>query len=484
VVERSSLRHSLASQLERLATDRWAWRSLRRVLRACWLGICLACIWLGGSLVWGWSVQLEWLAVLALACVGVALLSLLQPRMRPREAARRLDRRFGLHEELATAVEVAASNPAPGTVAAQLVHQATRTSRGLRQRIRRNQRMPWVELLTLLAMLLVAIGLLVLSGIGVPGFGGQAAPLPPLPRAADPADLFSEPPPPPGEGQQGTGGEMMPGAGDEMIPGPGNQTGTGQQNGEPGQQGAQSGTESGEQTGGGDPRTMQALADALRDQGATRPAADALDRGDAAGAAQELRELADQADQLSSASRSDLADNLREAARNIDRTDPQMAEQMRQSADDIEGNGGEAARGLEQLAAELDQMASGQGGNPGEQSGSQQGQGQQPGPGDGQGQGQPGQGEGEGQGSGAGNNSVGQQRPVQPERLGVDGRPVELEAEGGGQQAAEPNRPGTTVPGAGGGTAGGDPRNMGAAGPDPLRIPLDERDVVQEYFNP
>jgi hypothetical protein len=484
VVERSSTVKSLASQLDRLATDRWAWRSVRRVLRACWLGICLACIWLGGSLVWGWPVQLEWLAAVALACIGIALLSLLQPRMRPREAARRLDRRFDLDEQLATAVEVAASNPQPGTVAAQLVQHATRTSRGLRQRIRRHQRMPWVELLTLLAMLLVAIGLLVLSGIGVPGFGGQTAPLPPLPRVADPADLFPEEPAPPGEGQEGMGGEPMPGAGEEMMPAPGSQTGMGQQNGEPGQQGAQTGTQSGEQTGGGDPRTMQALADALRDQGATRPAADALDRGDAAGAAQELRELADLADQLSSASRSDLADNLREAARNIERTDPQMADQMRESANDIEGNGGQAARGLEELAAQLDQMANGQQGSASEQPGAQQGQGQQPGQGEGQGQGQPAQGEGQGQGTGAGNNSAGQQRPVQPERLGVDGRPVELEAEGGGQQAAAPVQPGTTVPGGGGGTAGGDPRNMGAAGPDPLRIPLDERDVVQEYFNP
>jgi hypothetical protein len=139
VVERSSTVKSLASQLDRLATDRWAWRSVRRVLRACWLGICLACIWLGGSLVWGWPVQLEWLAAVALACIGIALLSLLQPRMRPREAARRLDRRFDLDEQLATAVEVAASNPLPGTVAAQLVQHATRTSRGLRQRIRRHQ---------------------------------------------------------------------------------------------------------------------------------------------------------------------------------------------------------------------------------------------------------------------------------------------------------------------------------------------------------
>jgi hypothetical protein len=31
-----------------------------------------------------------------------------------------------------------------------------------------------------------------------------------------------------------------------------------------------------------------------------------------------------------------------------------------------------------------------------------------------------------------------------------------------------------------GGSGGGD----GGSGPDPLRIPLDERDVVQDYFTP
>ncbi|MFN8477274.1 MAG: hypothetical protein U0074_05510 [Kouleothrix sp.] len=43
--------------------------------------------------------------------IGVALL--LRPRLKPSQAARRLDQRFHLDEQLATAAEVAARNPAP-----------------------------------------------------------------------------------------------------------------------------------------------------------------------------------------------------------------------------------------------------------------------------------------------------------------------------------------------------------------------------------
>lgn len=469
------MKHTLYSQLDRMVTDRWAWHSLRRLLRACWIGLCVCCIGLGGSLVWGWPMRLEWLGAAALACIAVALATMLRPRMRPEESARRLDRRFGLNEQLATAIEVAASNPQPGTVGAQLVSQATRTARGLRQHVRKQQRMPWLEMLTLLAIGIAAAGLFLLSGIGSPWLSGQAAALPPLPQAADPADLFPDEPP---ESSQQTGLA----AGEESALGGGDQAGS--------TQAAGAGGEAGDQQGAGtqqssmsqaDRQAMEALADALRDQGATRPAAEALDRGDANRAAQELRALADQAGQLSEASRGDLSDNLREAARTVERAAPQMADQMRDSASGLEGGRQEASQALDDLAQAIDEMAGGQAGQGQQagQQGEQAGQGQAGQAGDQSGQGQQG-----GQAGSAGNAPGGQQRPVQPERLGVDGRPVELSAEGGGQQGAEPARPGTTVPGGTGSTGGGDPGAAGAVGPDPLRIPLDERDVVQEYFNP
>jgi hypothetical protein len=463
-----------------MATDRWACRSARMLLRACWLSLSLCCIGLGGGLVWGWPLRLEWLAATALACIGVALALTLGRRMRPAEAARRLDRRFGLDEQLATAVEIGAANPQPGTVGSHLLLQANRTARALRQQIRRRQRTPWLELLTLLALALAAAGLFVLSGIGAPWLSGEAAALPPLPHAADPADLFDEPPEP-AAGEQG-----LPGEGDALVPG-GEELQLGE-SAAPGQQGQAAGAEPGAGTQAspispGEQRSLEALADALRDQGATRPAAEALDRGDPATAAQELRELADQAGQLSEAARDDLADRMREAASEIERTNPPMADQLRDSASGMEGSSQEASQALDDLAQALDEMGQG-----GEQGAGQQGQaGEQAGPAQ---EGAAGQGEQAGPanesqpGGGAGSAPGGEQRPVQPERLGVDGQPLDLTAEGGGQQGAQPARPGTTVPGGSGSTGGGDPQDVGAIGPDPLRIPLDERDVVQEYFNP
>ncbi len=454
------MKQTLHTQLSRMATDRWARNGLRTLLRACWIAVCLCCIGLGGSLVWGWPLRIEWLGAAALGCIGVALALLLRPPMRPAEAARRLDRRFGLNEELSTAVEVAARNPQPGSVASHLVQHASLTVHNLHQEIRRRQRPPWIELFTLLALCLAAVGLLLLSGFGSTWTASQLGPLPPLPRAADPADLFAEEPPAPQDGVPGAGDQLVPGEGDQLIPG----------EGEPGT--------------GADPRVLSAVADALRDQGATRPAAEALDRGDPNAAAQELRELADQASQLSPSSRGDLADNLRNAARQIEQIDPQTAEQLRDSASGLEGSTQQASRALDSLAEALDRMgqSAGAGQSPQQAEGGQNNAGQQGGQGEGP---QDGAGpQGQGQAGGIGNAPGGQQRPVQPERLGVDGQAVELSAEGSGQSAAESRQQGMTMPGGTGSTTGGDPRHMGAVGPDPLRIPLDERDVVQEYFNP
>ncbi|PMP83120.1 MAG: hypothetical protein C0183_08840, partial [Roseiflexus castenholzii] len=102
--------------------------------------------------------------------------------------------------------------------------------------------------------------------------------------------------------------------------------------------------------------------------------------------------------------------------------------------------------------------------------------------------GQPGA-EGEGQtgpsGSAAGNNPSGEQRPIAPAgRLGVEGQPAPLEVQGGGQSTGATNNPNATLQGSVGTASGGQPGTGGTIGADPLRIPLDERDVVQEYFQP
>lgn len=456
----------LVRQLDRLATERWARRGVRALVRAVWLGLCVCCIGLGGNLLWGWGVRVNVLGALALAIVGVAVLLLLVPRLTPRAAARRLDRRFHLDEQLATAVEVAERNPPPGSIAARLVAESSHTAELLSRRLARRPALPWQDLLTLAALALVALGLWIISGASAPSLAGVPLPLPGLAAPVDPAQQFPQE-------QQGNGDTGLPSS-------------------EPGGQAGDSGqaAEAGSQPSAADPQVLQALADALRDQGVTRPAANALDRGDAAGAARELRALADQASQLSQETRDQLASRLRDAADRIEGRDTALADQLRQSARDLEEGGQRAAQALDDLARAIEQrqgaqpLGAGDQAGPGQQSQSGQAQGQGQGQGQDQGQGQ-GQGQG-GQSSGAGSGPAGEQRQSDPtDRLGVEGQAVPLEANGEGevpvpqsgqqQPGAGSNQPGFTQ----GGSGGGGRVQIGA---DPLRVPIDERDVVQEYF--
>jgi hypothetical protein len=458
------MKHSLHRQLHQLAHDRWAQRGIRTLLRATVIAASIWCIGMGGSLLWGWPLRPGMLGAIALAAIGIGVALLLRPQLSPHEAARRLDRRFHLDEQLATAIEIAESKPAPESVAARLVAQSNSTAQLLRRRIAQRQRPPWNDLITLLALLPVALGLLILSGISDLNLVGATLPLPPLAAPQDPAQQFTDQPPPPPD----QSGVLTPGEG---APAPG----AGQQPGQDQQTGAQ-----------GDPRSLEALADALRDQSATRSAAEAIDRGDLSSAAQQLRELADQASQLSQDARDGLADALRDAAERIEAQDPALADRLRQSAEGLEQGGQQASEALDDLARALDELQNGQPSTQadGQDQGSQANQGGQNDQG-GQGQqGEAGQGGGPG---GVGGGVPSEQRSSDTrERLGVPGQPVPLEANGPGSVPAEPSdrQPTTSeiVPGTtSGNSSSGERVDVGA---DPLRVPLDERDVVQEYFRP
>jgi hypothetical protein len=434
------VRNSLQIQLDRLASDRWARRGVRMLLRASTLALSLVCLALGAHLLSGLTLRWSWVGAGALLCIAAGAMLVLRPRMRAPEVARRLDRRFRLGEQLSTALEV---GPQAEGVGVYLHEQARRTMAQIRRQVVVRQRFPWAELALVLALALLLAGMAVLAGIGPRLPGAAAEPLPPLAAPPDPSERFPEEPfqPPPGS-------QQAPGIGEAGAPGP------------------------------GDVAAAAALADALRDQSVTRPAAEALDQGDLGGAASELRELADQAGQLSSDAREDLAEALREAAEQIEQTNPGLADQVRQSADGLEQGPQEAADALENLADAVEQL----------------GQGQQPGAGQ-QAQGQ-GQGEQQGQaqsqgGSGAGQGALpGEQRESDStDRLGVDGVPLELESEGEGDTPAEGEPDGPAN--AGGGTSGSGDFSPGSQsgerveiGDDPLRIPADLRDVVQDYFSP
>ncbi len=508
------MRHSLFLQLHRMASERWIDRMLRRVLRCSWLALCAWCAGIGLSLVLGQAPDLALTGTLSLLILLAGLVMLLfERRMSAHMVARRLDRRFRLQEQLATALEIASTRPEHESIAAHLLDQSANTLRHVRRRLNQKRQVPWSDLVTLLAVLLVAIGLFLIAGIGHPMLAAEPQPLPTLlGSAGDP--LADEPLDPTNRTQISSGagdtsaapgadptenGAGLPGQGtDEQQAGNGQDANQQANGGQPGTQGQQN-TSSQGQPQVSDPtaqRNIDEIANALRDQGVTRPAADALDRGDLRSASQELRALADQASALSDSTRRDLANDLRRAASQIQQNNPALAQQLRDSARGIERGNDQAALGLDQLAQAIESMA---GQQPGE---SQQGQGQGEGQGSGQealdgqqpGQGQQipgqgGQGEGNqtGSGGGAGNMGAGEQRPIDnSSRIGADGQPLPIEVQGPGSTSGPP--PDQATAGgiiAVGGVAGGNASSSaGGSGPDPLRVPLDERDVVQDYFTP
>ncbi len=435
-------RPSLQQQLVRIARDRWARRGVRWLIRATWLGLAIWCIGIGLHLLLGWPLRYDLLGIASLACLAVAALLLLRPRMRPEEVARRLDRRFQLNEQLATALEMSPDGEAAG-VAGLLQDQSLRTSHLIRRYITVRQRFPWAEFLALLALAVVLIGLLAMIGLNPPMNWPAAQTLPGPVPPAEPAEPF---PPEPFTDQPAP---QQPGAGEGQAP------------------------TAGDSGAGGDTAAMSTVADALRDTSVTRPAADALDSGDASSAAQDLRELADQAGRISPETRSNLAEDLREAADNLEQSNPDLAEDLRESADGLEGDNQSAAESFDDLASAVENL-----GQPGQQAQAENDAGQNPGSGQ------------QNSGGSAPSELPGDQREQQrsSDRLDVDGVPLELENEG------EPNvnAPGNADEAASssGGTRSfeqGDSapdRDRVEAGEDPLRIPADLRDVVQEYFTP
>lgn len=405
-------------QLTRLASDRWARHGVRLLLRGLWLGLALACCLLGVALLVDLPLRWEWLVALILVSLAGAALLLLRPPLTPVAVARRLDRRFNLHEQLATALELD-SNPVG--VAAHLRGQADQNVIQIVRFVAHHRSFPWSEVALTATLGLALGGMLLITDVAPSLPLGSAQPLPPLVQPPDPA---SPPPPDPLAEQPAA----APGSAPGMV----------------------------------DPAVAQALADALRDQSLTRPAAEALDRGDLEAAARQLRELADQAGQIGQASRNDLGNALRRAANRVEAGNPDLANQLRQQADGLQsGRDDQAAQALEQLAdmiADLGQAdQSAQNGMP--------------------------------QAGGAGDSALpGTQRSQSAPRLGVDGVPLELTTEGDGSLPTQASADVPVQSGEMGGTpVQGDPQlstDPVQAGDDPLRIPADLRDVVQDYFSP
>lgn len=406
------MKQQLLQQLRVLSNQRWRQYAIETLVRTTGAGLILVCFGLILPVVGLPTLPRPFLGWLVVGGVLFGCVRALTFRLSPSNAARRLDRRFRLHEMLSTAVEWSGEQQG---VAGYLQNHAQEMVTRIQYYVNQKRQPLWPDALMLGAFLLMIAGLLVLvSSPNAPV--GVAEPLPELNRP----DPVAQPPQP-----------------DPSSP-TGNDAGS---------------------VNSGDPRALSALADALRDQSITRPAAEALDRGDIAGAAEALRELADQVDNVSPAARDSLGEALREAARAVDQSLPDLADQLRATADALQfGDAMAGAVGLEALADALEQMPTQT------------------------------QMAAEGAGGGAGN-SPGSQRREQPfTPLGLDGTPLELSTNGSGQipTTGDTNRPPTgtqsgRLPIRSSSTTGG---GIVQTADDPLRIPTDVRDVVRDYFSP
>jgi len=418
-------------------------RRLRLAVRATWLALAVWCIGLFARLI-GISLQpflMLGLAILVLL-VGLAYAWLSHPSLA--RLAHGLDDHYELSQQLSTAVEVTRRGATYG-VETRLLSE----TQGLLSRMRRyfasQPLVPWREVETLVAVALLAIGLTAATSPLLPIAQAPVA-LPDLPAPAVPTDVAQPLPSDQPVAEKEEPQQLTPEA----------------------------------------QAASDAIADALRDNGATRSAAEALDQGNPEEAASDLRELADQADQLSDQARNDIAEGLRGAADQLRESQPGLADQLEQQADALERGGQEAAQALEDLARTVEQLD-----NAGEQAAQAQqpadqagGQGQQPA--DQQ------QGQQSGPGQGAGEGLGGEQRGAQNGGVQAQGDDLPLPqaspAGGPTTNARGPRGPVVSLDAGGtGATRNGDSRNAdqplpGAA--DPLAIPSEYRDVVEEYFSP
>jgi hypothetical protein len=437
--------------LQRLQLAFWQRRVARWFVRAAWMALLVPTIFMAGYLWLGWDVVwYEWLLPMLL----VGFLSVLWS-MRPiglRKIAHRLDDRLGLRAQLLTAFEVSHKSDADdpdNPVVQQLLHGTVNIIVRLRRQVRLLNQGLWLEIQTLIAVAALFSALLMLDALTA---RTPNAPLVDLPPA----------------GQEPTAEEVLP-PDPQLQPPP---------------------LQSEIQTQGGSANqiqeALQALADALRDQAATRPVSDAIDQNDLGTAAEELRRLADQLEDLSQQAQSELGDALQEAADNIGGDAPSLTEPLQAGSQALgQNNTGGGQQALEDLAEALDRIQQAQQQTAQAEGEPQQGQGEE------QQQQSPSE-QSEGAGAGEGNSDAdgSQQPPPEDERLAIEGEPLELENDPPEDLDERVLQPAELDAQASDERTQDSPfarRSLNAAtdlGPDPLTYPWEKRDIIRRYFTP
>ena len=306
-------------------------------LRTLWLALLVALVLMLARYV----TVVPWSAV-AVAVGLVVLLALLYHRAHPLTvwtAARLLDRHWRLHEQVATAVELAVT-PTRLRLASFQILSALQQVRAARNHHRLLPRLPATELHVALALGLLVVGLSLATGPAE----RLAPPSNPLSQemstqvnigelgATDPAQLapFGEDPATAIDPEMGAG-----------VVSPEYELGT--IDPEALREAAALSSRSQQE--------LEQIAEALKDASITSQAAQEIQAGNYEQAAQQIADLARSIDQLSPEARRDLSERLQQASQNVDPIDPELARRLEQAAKAMASRSDRAAaQGLEDVS--------------------------------------------------------------------------------------------------------------------------------------
>jgi hypothetical protein len=310
---------SFIRALYRLRQTFW-WR---RIIHGSVRAICLALLLPIGVMVGylGWGRQISWpYWVYPMLLIGAAVMGWAIRPISLKIIVHRLDSKLGLRTRLITAFEVSqADNNADNPVIPRLLQESVALIIELRAQVHIFNRHLWLEIQTLTGVIAILSALILLDALSPRLPNVPPDPLPtPLP---EPPVAEVIPPPP----------QLAPPpfAPDTQI----------------------------QQTPTFIPQALEALADALRDQSATRNTSAAIDQGDLPAAAESLRRLADQLPELSEEARQAVGQAMQQAAGNIGEGVPGLTDPLKQGAAALtEGNQSQAGQALDKLAAALEAL--------------------------------------------------------------------------------------------------------------------------------
>lgn len=318
------------ANLDRLAFRLWLSLLAGSIIRGLWLGLLIVTGWVLLALS-GIGALPPIFAIAVLICLGLGsgVAYGMLHRIDPSAVAVMLDRTFGLHERLTTANDRQATVSRDGAVAVVPRLQLADAANTLGEVLNELPRSVYIPVREIIALLVVVMVLLTGLFAYVPDRLLPAVSDAPVPRFVPASERLANPQV--ADSPRATTPEQpAPSASDV-------------------QQQAAAAQQAREDLG--------VLGEALEDHPITKAASDAIGAGDYAAASDLIRTAASEAPGVAQDGREALADDLDAAADRIAPTNPELAESSREAADGLRQGGPEAARGLEGLADNVDQVA-------------------------------------------------------------------------------------------------------------------------------